>query len=320
MSALNYKIFLSVNFDDQWKYIRRIVEKTADEKGVELIIADTGTAARNPPDKVLNLLKSVEGFLVVIHKESNWIRNEIGMAFALSLPMYLICTKHVSMDDISTFLTSYRMIDISDPAQLENSIEVAFSCLIDEIKNRRKNYFEPIPIDKSLKIYGWDDILEMIKQAHGKIHMDPGLQGGYRPTLILGISRGGIIVADILSRLGDGISLGILEADRKTLYGGVMFNTDSLRSTLEIHLSHLKGKEVRVLVVDDVMKTSTSMNSAVKRIKEVFNSIEKPKGTKFLCEALVLIKQNIGKKNKSVKYFFEEAPGDTMVVLPWGLG
>jgi hypoxanthine phosphoribosyltransferase len=320
MKGLNYRIFLSANFDKQWKYIRQIVIKIAEKKGIKLIIADPGTAARNLPIEVLNLLKSVEGLLVIIHEESNWIRNEIGMAFALDLPMYLICTEHIDMDDISTFLTSYLAIDISNPTQLENSIEKAFSCLIEAIKNRRKNYFEPIPIDKPIEIYSWDSILEMIKQAHGKIHMDPGLQGGYRPTLILGLSRGGIIVADILSRLGDGIPLGILEADRKTLHGEVTFKTEYIKSLLQTHLSHLKGKEVRVLVVDDVMKTGTSMNSAVKRIKEVYNSLEESKDTRFLCEALVLIKQKIGKKSRGVKYIFEEVTGDTTIVLPWGLG
>ncbi len=319
MKIFNYKIFLSINFDSNYEFLTKPILEIAEEEEINLHIADPGSSAKNPPENVKNNLKSVEGILVLMHKESNWIRNEIGMAFGLNLPIFLLCSNDLKINDIARFLTSYKKIDFSDSDKLKKSTKNAFSKLKKAINSRRKDYQEPLPIDKPVEIYHWDFIYHLIIQSHKAISLDISSQGGFKPTLILGISRGGIIVADVLSRLGGDSPLGILEADRKSVNGKIDYKDKPLEATIKTHLNSFKGRDIRILIVDDVTKTGNSLSAALKKVKNISEKIITNKRNVFY-KTLVLITQQPENSKNNPDYFYYKVPSEVTIQLPWGLG
>jgi len=103
----------------------------------------------------------------------------------------------------------------------------------------------------------WDDIVRLCEDLASKI-----LESGYRPDLIVAISRGGFAPARILC---DILNVYTLASLCVKYYAGVAERKD--RPVVEYPLNvDVKGK--KVLVVDDVADTGHSLQVAVKHIRD----------------------------------------------------
>jgi hypoxanthine phosphoribosyltransferase len=91
----------------------------------------------------------------------------------------------------------------------------------------------------------WDAAVEYCEQLAGKID--------FKPDVIVGISRGGLVPARILSDIMDNKNLAVLGI---IFYKGVGKRTESPEITQDL-TKDLKGK--KVLVVDDVSDTGKSL-------------------------------------------------------------
>ncbi|MGD0176673.1 MAG: hypothetical protein ABSC50_07605 [Candidatus Bathyarchaeia archaeon] len=103
------KLFLSVNFD----YIKlaQQIKEELKRNGVEGVIAGEITESP-PPEAVRSLILASDGLLAIItSKDYDWIQNEIGIAYAASLPIYAIIKEGIEPSGLLPRISTYIRID-----------------------------------------------------------------------------------------------------------------------------------------------------------------------------------------------------------------
>ena len=318
-----YNIFVSLNFTQNSDLLLEIVRAEAKSSGFNVLDLKRGISTDNPAEAARSLLErgDIEALLVLAHKESSWMSNEIGMAYAFRIPIYVISNTSFEMDGIARLITSMKRADILRPDELRPALSEALEILKQKIQDNRKKLQEPAPPDQPIVRISWSYFRELILESYKKLSMDvdPN-QMGYRPTLILGISRGGIIVADIISRLSGDRRLGLLEADRGACESTVLYPTEPTKTILRTHLSGLDtNRQARILVVDDVMKSGRSLHQAVDKIRDLLRVVDPEDRAKTLVKSLVLIVRGTPPE-PAPDYSFLQIPHDKSIVLPYGLG
>lgn len=314
----SYRVFFSHNFDVTSKFIRATVEKIAAHTDVELCTVLPGAAPTCPPAEVREALESTEALLAIIRGDTNWIANEIGIAYGLHLPIYVIADRKVKINGVAQYVTSVAQASLTDPQSIIRAMKDAVPGLVREIQRNRTNRPEPAPAHGPIRKITWRHYYELVQHAHRLLEMDINGQGGYKPTLLIGISRGGIIAADILSRLSADRPLGLLEADRTSHSNQIIYQEDLALGIIDHHLRQLKDRDARILLVDDILKSGKSLLAAQKTIDTVIRRLERRYKRTIICRSLVLL----GRVNKTVwvDYRIEEFEQGATVLLPYGIG
>ncbi|MEM2269127.1 MAG: phosphoribosyltransferase, partial [Thermoplasmata archaeon] len=145
----------------------------------------------------------------------------------------------------------------------------------------------------------WKNIEDWVNVVINKIEFD-----GYKPEIIIGLARGGLVPARLIS---DRMQLKDLYAV-KTEHWGITATPDGqakITQTLPINIS---GK--RVLVVDDITDTGQSLSLAIDHVKSM--------GPSELRSATLL---HILHSKYIPNYFAEEVPEDkwTWFIFPWNV-
>lgn len=148
-------------------------------------------------------------------------------------------------------------------------------------------------------LVSWKNIEEWVKVVIEKIEGD-----GYRPDIIIGLARGGLVPARLIS---DRMQLKDLYAV-KTEHWGITATPDGqarITQTLPIDIS---GK--RVLVVDDITDTGQSLSLAVNHVKSL--------GPSEMKSATLL---HILHSKYVPDYYANEVPEDkwTWFIFPWNV-
>jgi hypoxanthine phosphoribosyltransferase len=108
----------------------------------------------------------------------------------------------------------------------------------------------------------WLGFLNHVRELANKLRASPN-RGGFSFDVLVGISRGGISVADLLARLfGGNIPVTCLWADRHSSYPQVKFdgNFSELNKAVLNGLSAAHFKNV--LIVDDVTRSGATIQAA----------------------------------------------------------
>jgi len=272
-------------------------------------------------------LERVEGMLAVVEKGTAWISNEVGMAFALRLPVYVISHSKTIIDGMLSSITSIRRCDLHEPTTVQTEIANGIRILASQIEERRKSLPEPPHQGESVELFRWERYYALIVEAYKHIIQPDISQGGYKPTIILGISRGGIIAADILARMAVDLPLALVRADRTAISDSILIRGGGLESALQEHFNRQEKleEEVRILVVDDVIKSGNSLATTMTQVDRICRTISPPAEggqPKWFMKLLVLICQ--GDPN-SKRIALDYPPTcsvseDAAVILPYGRG
>ena len=142
-------------------------------------------------------------------------------------------------------------------------------------------------------ILSWADIEKLVENIEEELGRD-----GYRPDTLVGILRGGMIVADLLSDL-----LNIREVYVVGCKSYAELSAGEVRLYHDLLLKDLGGRDV--LLVDDVADTGSTLETAVEKIL-------KPRNPRTVRTATLLIKP----WSKS-KPDYTAASTDAWVVFPW---
>jgi len=318
-----YKIFLSHNIVDSTPLILEIVHKVAEKNQVMIKVLSPGVAAANPAEEARRLLEmeSIEALLAVFHRESSWVSNEIGMAYTWGLPVYVIANLGVDVGGISKLVTSILHADVFNPDSLRLALNSAFQILAKKIEEDRGRLPEPPMPGEAIEVIRWSRFYELVRRGAREIMKDPDpIQKGFRPTLVLGISRGGIIVADLVSRLAGDLPLGLLAADRKVRGSTIIYPMEPTKTLLRRHLKEVSRKQqARILIVDDVMKSGRSLQAALNQVRGLLTSLGAGDEQTAVVKSLVLIVRGNASATQP-DYRFLDVPHDVGIVLPYGLG
>ena len=230
-----YKVFVTHNFDDTARLVLNCIREMAETENVELMDSLPGGAAKNPAEDVRDQLERAEALLAVVRQDTSWVSNEIGMAYALHIPVYVICERDVDVRGLTPLITSHKSANVTERESLCRACTEGFRSLKRAIDDQREKLPEPIHDGSTVSKVPWWEYFKLVKAARARLDVDRGRHGGFPPTLVLGISRGGIIVADILSRLSSDRSLRLIEAKRRSQPDEVLFEETPLRALLRSH-------------------------------------------------------------------------------------
>ena len=186
-SSSLFRVFLSYDFGDASGHELEHIMRLGRRKRIKIVAVNPGHAASNIASVIREAVASCDGLMAILHKESEWCQAEIAMAFAFSLPVYLLSNHPIK--GIATQITSYKIADLSDPSNLRRLVDEALDTLVDEMDRRRGRFAEPPPFGNPVLEYRWESYVELIEEARRKLSVSPA-DGGFRPTLILGVSRG----------------------------------------------------------------------------------------------------------------------------------
>lgn len=240
-----YRVFLAYNEEKISNWINNKAKELAKEEGINLVSCEPGSAVRNPAEDVRSRIEEAEGLIAILRHGSDWVSNEIGMAYALHLPICAIVDEEISISGILNLITEYKKTKTSDPDKFSKVCKEMFSVLKTEIESDRDKLPEPPHKESSTIKVSWWKYYQLIQTAYKRIEkQDPDdFQQGYAPTLLLGITRGGIIAADILSRLSSDREIGLLQAKRRHLYGQVLYDDEPIKTLLKMHCQHQKSTQ-----------------------------------------------------------------------------
>src|SRR6185503_8238804 len=318
----SHKVFLAHNFDQASSFILSDAVGTASRVDVEICSAPPGATPASPATAVRNAIESSEALLAIVGSQSSWISSEIGIALAFDLPIYVIADYRAAVDGLVPYVTSISRAVITDPAQLNTAMERALKALVAELQLRRLAGPEPLPATGAVHRVSWRHYYELIRIAHRRLLLDIDGQGGYKPTVLLGISRGRIIVADILAMLAGDSALALLEADRKHRSGNVSDDSSTLVDILQKKVAQNRAAhDVRMLLVDDVLKSGKTLMAATECVTRAVNSLKKQplfKRADVTVRSLALLRR----VDSPVKadYVMEEYEAGNTILLPYGLG
>ena len=130
------KVFITHNLDRTTDFMMNTIRFIAEKENIQIIYSSPGGAAASPSEDVRTKISESDALLAVIGRDTNWVSNEIGMAYAFDLPIYAIYHPENSISGVAKMTTSTRSADIFKPAELEQACENAFTLLKKEITHR----------------------------------------------------------------------------------------------------------------------------------------------------------------------------------------
>ncbi len=146
---------------------------------------------------------------------------------------------------------------------------------------------------RKVLILGWRDVERYVDVLEAKITRD-----GYFVDTLVGVLRGGVIVANLLSDLLDVREVYVVGCK---LYMGTVSGT--LKIYHDLQLAELKGRNV--LLVDDVADTGSTLEAAI-------NNVLMPRRPNMVKTATLLVKPW-----SRVKPDYSVESTDAWIVFPW---
>ncbi|NVM55780.1 MAG: TIR domain-containing protein [Candidatus Helarchaeota archaeon] len=92
--------------------------------------------AKSLPESIRDKIRNSEALLTLItEKHSNWVQNEIGIAYDANTPVYAIVQKGVRVEGILPYITVYETYDSTKPQAIESPVK----SIIGKILRSRKD-------------------------------------------------------------------------------------------------------------------------------------------------------------------------------------
>ncbi len=107
------------------------------------------------------------------------------------------------------------------------------------------------------KYLSWDDVMDLTIKVSESIVKD-----NYKPNIVVGVARGGVVIAKIIE---DILGIGNMTSIEVKLYRGINDRGEEARIAQPLPVS-VKG--LRILLVDDVSDTGTTLSVAYNYLKE----------------------------------------------------
>lgn len=311
---LRYPVFFAHNFSERSQYLLEKVEEASKAASIELLTAPPGTAASSPPDIVRSELLRSEGMLVLAERETAWLSNEIGMAYAYDIPIFVVADEDCSLEGITPTITSLYHVSLSDPSAVTQAAAKALRAIAHAIREARRSLPEPVPESARADVVSWHRFYLMVQDLHRHMEID------YHPTLVLGISPGGTIIADLLCRLNTSRRIGLLEADRITQLATVRYAQDYIDRLIDDHVVGLRGREARVLIVDDVLGSGQSLRGAVDAVHNAVKSLPPVAQSLVQVKTLALMVKRVGRRAVIKPDYIGVKSNCSVIRFPYGRG
>ena len=202
---------------------------------------------------------------------SAWIQNEIGMAFQLEIPILAVFESGVKDEGVTPWVTTYEVV----PTDLPRSFSETVSKLVGTLRDR---YRQKGFVSRRNQIQFGDAITAAreIKRQLGE------LRGGYMPDLLIGVSGGGLMFAELLSKILGHKPVMALWVDR--------FSDDGQLPSLQNRYNQSKLAQVvkqagsrRLLLVDDMVYTGKTLERAAEYLNLILADSRVALKTAAMC-------------------------------------
>lgn len=315
------RVFLAYTMDETGKAVKKVVLKAAKQCGVEIVLADIGSSSDSPAEHVRALVDSCDALLAVFQGDRQWIHNEIGIGFAYHLPIFVLCSGRPP--GIIPGITSAGSFSL-DLHTITRSVVDGLGYLKSAVVSGNRKLPEPPDEGHQVLRISWRRFSSLVEEVYNRLTLDvTPQQGGFQPSLVLGVSRGGIMVGDILARRSWDTRVGLLDVVRtgRTLY----VSYEVTRAILRQH-KQLGSNPPRILIVDDSFKTGRTMERAYRTVcraaREVWGKKMRP--TQLIKTlALIVTGESITVNRTRLPHFYavKDVSWDSAsILLPYGRG
>ncbi|HEX8085879.1 MAG TPA: hypothetical protein VF529_16425 [Solirubrobacteraceae bacterium] len=313
-----YSVFFAHNFSRLADYIEREVRDQANSLGFDIRTAPPGVAASSPPDFVRDEMRQVEGLLVIAERDTNWLSNEIGIAYAFELPVYVLADSATELSGITRSISSVGQAQLSDPAAAQKAVTGAFRALADEIERRRRKLPQPIPERVTIEKVDWVRFFDAVYDLHRALER-PNRSGGFHPSLVLGIPPGGVIVADLLCRFNSMRELGLLKPRRLARQPSTTeFDQQFATPLIEEHVRWRSPAAARILIADDVLNTGETLAGALAVVNAAADDCARLGYPRPLVKSLVLMVNS--RRRPRPDYCAADVAPSRRLIFPYGIG
>lgn len=238
---------------------------------------------RNPGAITRELIKhiaSADIAIVDITGQNPNVFLELGMRYGLRKSTTILLKQEKTI--IPFDITTYRCVEYSPlyegPQRAINDIVETLKLVTSQHSNRSDSLVFDVFPDLRVEIPGvireeetapagtmtWGEYWDRLQRVVGKLR-DRFQDGRYVPDVILGISNGGLMYADLLGReLFRGrpiVSLWANRHDREANYFDNLVN-EAVVKGIENHVPKAKGK-IEILLVDDIVASGTTLRQAL---------------------------------------------------------
>lgn len=224
---------------------------------------------------------------------------EYGLAMGILGKEACFIFKDASVDLPSDF--NGMSVCIFDSDILTDNIQAGIGACITEFENA-------IESRSMNNLVTWQRYMSNVSTLCKKLNRSPRLNG-FRFDAVVGVARGGIIVADLVNRKFMGRApLFCLWSDYYTHQPQITFETELAKSNNEIIRALDDDHYKNILVVDDITRKATTINRAAEFIKNRYPN-------KNVKTAVLFVPKQLSKK---VDYY-AEAISDDQISMPYSI-
>lgn len=315
----SFRVFCAHNFAPGSAYLLREVDSQARTLNIEIVLAPPSAAPSAPPELVRAKLATVEGVFVVTVKDTEWISHEVGMSYALDLPIAIIAgTDRALPDGITRAISSVMRIDVNAPEAFGHAVATCLAELRIEMVARRAALPEPPPSAGSIYKISWSQFAGLVSQADRIVELDDRA-GGFRPTGLLAIPPGGTVVADLLFRSHRARDLDVVQVTRGNRRAEVLIDKEHLEFAVSRQVRRLGDQVPRLLVVDDILHSGTVLNATLRALGQVTRSLQRTGARRAEVKSLALVVKTTNSPRAEPDYSVLRLADDRPVVFPYGL-
>lgn len=115
------KAFLSHSFNQADKVVVDHIRALLEARGFQITMGSPSEmpSLDSPAEKIRSLIRTIDCLIAIITKNSDWIQNEIGMAYMARKPIYVICEiDQKPTDSLSSYITDFVQFDRMDIGRL----------------------------------------------------------------------------------------------------------------------------------------------------------------------------------------------------------
>lgn len=127
------QVFISCKFDKESIAIARLLKSKLKEYKINAIISDNPTS-KSVAKRIRIDIKESSALVAIVTENIPWIHNEIGMAYANKIPIYVLKNESVKSIGLIPYVTSYQQFNKKSPKSIEVSVTRISKSLVNEVR------------------------------------------------------------------------------------------------------------------------------------------------------------------------------------------
>lgn len=129
------QIFISCKFDEESRAIARLLKSKLKRYKINAIISDN-PSSKSVAERIRIDIKESSALVAIVTENISWVHNEIGMAYANKIPIYVLKNESVKSKGLIPYVTAYQQFNKESPKSVKESVTRISKSLVNEVRFR----------------------------------------------------------------------------------------------------------------------------------------------------------------------------------------